>query len=123
MEPLEQVEFDAAPRCEWCERCGRGADGDLRFVVLRGRARSAGRTLCDLCAEEVLETMLATEPAVDAIPLLIEMAESALLNSEAVGEHARALCGQAEHQRRRARRAIDRARALIGSAEARRSAT
>ena len=41
-----------------CERCGAGPEGDLRFVILRGRTRYYGRTLCDTCTEHVLETML-----------------------------------------------------------------
>lgn len=57
-QPLPQFEFDAAPRTETCERCGVGADGDLRFVILRGRTRYFGRTLCDTCTETVLEVLL-----------------------------------------------------------------
>jgi hypothetical protein len=52
---LPQFEFDPAPRAAVCERCGAGAEGDLRFVILRGRTRYYGRTLCDLCVEAVLE--------------------------------------------------------------------
>ena len=35
-----------------------GHDGDLRFVIFRGRTRYVGRTLCDHCTEEVLEAMV-----------------------------------------------------------------
>lgn len=45
-----------APRSARCDRCD--ASSGLRFVILRGRVRYIGRTLCDLCAEEVLETFL-----------------------------------------------------------------
>jgi len=31
-------------------------------VILRGRTRYVGRTLCDTCTEEVLEVMLTDEP-------------------------------------------------------------
>ena len=52
---LPEFEFDPTPRLDTCERCGAGAEGDLRFVILRGRTRYYGRTLCDLCVEAVLE--------------------------------------------------------------------
>lgn len=55
---LPEFEFDPSPRAERCERCGAGAEGDLRFVILRGRTRYIGRTLCDTCTEEVLEAMV-----------------------------------------------------------------
>jgi hypothetical protein len=55
---LPHFDFDPAPRVDTCERCGAGADGDLRFVILRGRTRYYGRTLCDTCTELVLETMM-----------------------------------------------------------------
>jgi hypothetical protein len=55
---LPDFDFDPAPRTDRCERCGAGQEGDLRFVVLRGRTRYVGRTLCDTCVEEVLEVML-----------------------------------------------------------------
>ena len=55
---LPQFDFDASPRADECERCGAGREGDLRFVILRGRTRYYGRTLCDTCTEHVLETML-----------------------------------------------------------------
>jgi hypothetical protein len=58
---LPRFDFDASPRTERCQRCGAAADdgADLRFVVLRGRDRYVGRTLCDVCAEEVLEAVVA----------------------------------------------------------------
>lgn len=59
---LPDFPYDAAPRLENCERCGADAEDDLRFVIFRGRARYFGRTLCDTCTEEVLETLLLTEP-------------------------------------------------------------
>ncbi len=65
-EELPPFDFDASPRSEACEKCGAGADGDLRFVVLRGRTRYLGRTLCDLCTEEVLELFLVAETAASA---------------------------------------------------------
>jgi hypothetical protein len=55
---LPTFDFDPSPRADRCERCGAGRDGDLRFVILRGRTRYYGRTLCDTCTELVLETML-----------------------------------------------------------------
>jgi hypothetical protein len=55
---LPEFEFDAAPRAEHCERCGAGPEADLRFVILRGRTRYLGRTLCDTCTEEILEAMV-----------------------------------------------------------------
>ena len=57
-ENLQSFEFDPAPRSETCDRCGAGPEADLRFVILRGRVRYFGRTLCDLCAEAVVETLL-----------------------------------------------------------------
>ena len=59
---LPDFRFDPAPRLGRCERCGAGPHDDLRFVLFRGRTRYVGRTLCDMCTEEVLETLLATEP-------------------------------------------------------------
>ncbi len=59
---LPDFEFDARPRVEHCEKCGAGPDGDLRFVIVRGRTRYVGRTLCDTCTEEVLEVLLAADP-------------------------------------------------------------
>lgn len=59
---LPQFEFDASPRSPRCEKCGAGADSDLRFVVFRGRTRYLGRTLCDHCAEAVLEALIEAEP-------------------------------------------------------------
>jgi hypothetical protein len=61
-EPLPEFPFDAMPRTETCERCGAGRDADLRFVILRGRDRYVGRTLCETCTEEVLEVMLSADP-------------------------------------------------------------
>jgi hypothetical protein len=58
---LPEFPFDATPRLERCEKCGAGAEGDLRFVIFRGRTRYLGRTLCDTCTEEVLEALLVTE--------------------------------------------------------------
>jgi hypothetical protein len=57
-EQLPEFEFDPSPRAAACERCGSGAEGDLRFVILRGRTRYFGRTLCDTCTETVLEVLL-----------------------------------------------------------------
>lgn len=65
MDHLPQFDFDSAPDRDVCERCGAaGADADLRFVILRGRTRYAGRTLCDMCSEEVLESLLETDAEV-----------------------------------------------------------
>jgi hypothetical protein len=58
---LPDFPFDAAPRSDQCEKCGVGSDHDLRFMVVRGRDRYLGRTLCDICAEEVLEGLLLTD--------------------------------------------------------------
>lgn len=58
---LPDFPFDPAPRSDTCEKCGAGTTHDLRFVIFRGRTRYFGRTLCDNCTEEVLETFLATE--------------------------------------------------------------
>lgn len=57
IELLPEFPFDPAPRSSTCDNCG--ASNELRFVILRGRTRYLGRTLCDLCAEEVLEAMIA----------------------------------------------------------------
>lgn len=58
---LPRFDFDASPRSERCQRCGSAADdgADLRFAILRGRDRYVGRTLCDVCAEEALEGLVA----------------------------------------------------------------
>jgi hypothetical protein len=61
---LPQFEYDASPRTQRCENCGAGAENDLRFVILRGRTRYLGRTLCDHCAEAVLEALIEAEPGV-----------------------------------------------------------
>ena len=58
---LPDFPFDASPRATHCDKCGAGEDGDLRFVIVRGRTRYLGRTLCDTCAEEVLEAMIAVD--------------------------------------------------------------
>lgn len=50
----------AAPVEHFCDRCGAGPDGDLRLVVFRGRVRYAERTVCDECAETLLELFLDT---------------------------------------------------------------
>ena len=60
-EPLPDFPFDASPRSERCEKCGAASDADLRFVIVRGRDRYLGRTLCDTCGEEVLEGLLITD--------------------------------------------------------------
>jgi hypothetical protein len=62
IDKLPDFPYDATPRRDNCERCGLGPEGDLRFVIVRGRARYFGRTLCDMCAEELLETLLQAEP-------------------------------------------------------------
>jgi hypothetical protein len=58
---LLDFQFDTAPRSDHCEKCGAGADHDLRFLIVRGRDRYLGRTVCDTCAEEVLEGLLLTD--------------------------------------------------------------
>lgn len=60
-EELPDFRFDASPRSDRCEKCGTG--GDLRFLIVRGRDRYFGRTLCDTCAEEVLEALVLAESA------------------------------------------------------------
>ena len=60
------MDHDPTPRSTYCERCGAGADGDLRLVVFRGRVRHAERTLCDECAEELFEAFLDTPLDVEA---------------------------------------------------------
>jgi len=55
---LPDFEYDASPRGDRCDRCGAGPDADLRFMILRGRDRYLGRTVCDHCAESLLEVML-----------------------------------------------------------------
>jgi hypothetical protein len=57
-EKLPSFAFDASPRSEQCEKCGAGTEADLRFVILRGRERYVGRTLCNVCAEEALEKVI-----------------------------------------------------------------
>lgn len=66
-EPLPDFPFDASPRGGRCEKCGAGEEGDLRFVIVRGRTRYVGRTLCDTCAEEVLEALIAADSETDAV--------------------------------------------------------
>jgi hypothetical protein len=61
-EPLPDFSFDPSPRTDRCQNCGAGTAGDLRFVIFRGRTRYVGRTLCDTCTEEVLETLVTTDP-------------------------------------------------------------
>lgn len=64
---LPDFPFDAAPRSDRCEKCGADADHDLRFLIVRGRDRYLGRTLCDTCAEEVLEALLLTDTGQEPI--------------------------------------------------------
>jgi len=58
---LPEFPFDPTPRADRCENCGAGEGGDLRFVILRGRTRYVGRTLCDTCTEEALEVFTSTD--------------------------------------------------------------
>ena len=58
---LPDFPYDASPRAARCDKCSAGEEGDLRFVIVRGRTRYLGRTLCDMCAEEVLEAMTAVD--------------------------------------------------------------
>jgi hypothetical protein len=104
MEAFELAAFDASPRSAWCERCGAGNGADLQRLVLQARSERLSRTFCELCAEELLEAMLETDRSVEAIPLL-EAAEAARFDAERACEEANALCAEAEHQCRRARRA------------------
>jgi hypothetical protein len=60
-EALPAFPFNASPQTDHCEKCGAGPDGDLRFVIVRGRDRYLGRTVCDSCAEEVLEALLLSD--------------------------------------------------------------
>jgi len=53
----------AQPRDGHCDRCGVGREGDLRQLVFRGKTRYAERTVCDECAEELLELFLDTPVA------------------------------------------------------------
>ncbi|HVW88233.1 MAG TPA: hypothetical protein VHC01_02100 [Gaiellaceae bacterium] len=63
---LPDFRFDSSPRSSSCEKCGFGED--LRFLIVRGRDRYLGRTLCDTCAEEVLEALiLAESPSVESL--------------------------------------------------------
>ena len=49
----------AEPRATECGRCGASDDeADLRLIVLRGRRGAAERTLCEPCAETILELFL-----------------------------------------------------------------
>lgn len=66
MSELPDFPFDATPRGDRCEKCGAGPEGDLRFVIFRGRTRYLGRTLCDQCTEEVLEALVVADPDADA---------------------------------------------------------
>ena len=65
-ESLPDFSFDATPRADACEKCGSGSEADLRFAIFRGRDRYFGRTLCEICTEEVLEALLAAEPQADS---------------------------------------------------------
>jgi heme-degrading monooxygenase HmoA len=53
----------AQPRDVRCDRCAVGREGDLRQLVFRGKTRYAERTVCDECAEELLELFLDTPVA------------------------------------------------------------
>lgn len=56
---LPQFEFDPTPRTSECQRCGTdGAECELRFVIVRGRTRYVGRTVCEVCAETTLEALV-----------------------------------------------------------------
>jgi superfamily II helicase len=48
----------AGPKEPVCDRCGIGGEGDLRVLRLVGRVRYAERTVCDGCAEELLEAFV-----------------------------------------------------------------
>jgi hypothetical protein len=50
----------AEPKAGGCERCGAGPEHDLRLVVFRGRDRYAEATVCDQCAETLLEHVIET---------------------------------------------------------------
>jgi len=52
----------AEPKASACDRCGAGAEGDLRQIVFRGRVRFAERTVCDTCAEELFELFMDSPP-------------------------------------------------------------
>src|SRR5919109_3349562 len=56
----------AKPKDVRCDRCGVGGEGDLRLLVFRGKTRYAERTVCDECAEELLEMFLDTPAAAQA---------------------------------------------------------
>lgn len=56
----------AKPKDARCDRCGAGGEGDLRLLVFRGKTRYAERTVCDVCAEELLELFLDTPSPVQA---------------------------------------------------------
>jgi recombinational DNA repair protein (RecF pathway) len=53
---LPEFDFDATPQTDSCSRCG--SSDDPRFVILRGRSRYVGATLCETCAEEALEVLI-----------------------------------------------------------------
>ena len=63
---LPDFPYDASPRAARCDKCGAGEEHDLRFMIVRGRTRYLGRTLCDTCAEEVLEAMIAADAETEA---------------------------------------------------------
>lgn len=48
----------AAPEGSVCDRCGSASD--LRRLVFQGRVRYAERTVCDACAETLLEWFIDT---------------------------------------------------------------
>jgi heme-degrading monooxygenase HmoA len=60
----------AQPRDSRCDRCGIGREGDLRQLVFRGKTRYAERTVCDECAEELLELFLDTPVSVQPSPVV-----------------------------------------------------
>lgn len=64
----------AEPRDVRCDRCGAGREHDLRRLVFRGKTRYAERTVCDHCAEELLElfldTPLAAQPPAPVVRVL-----------------------------------------------------
>jgi len=62
---LPDFAYDASPRTDRCENCGNDDHADLRFVILRGRTRYVGRTLCDTCTEEALEVFTSADVGAD----------------------------------------------------------
>jgi heme-degrading monooxygenase HmoA len=81
----------AKPKDVRCDRCGVGSEGDLRLLVFRGKTRYAERTVCDECAEELLEMFLDTPAAAQPPAPVVRVLRARVKpgNHSAFWEHVR----------------------------------